>query len=106
MPHSAPTPCKSPGCPKLVKEGTAARGYCVGHVRGGPAPRRTTARRGRMTDEEFKEMLGTAVKAGLNFVGLSLLGILCVGFALIMVSFDLLMSWTTSLREVMTTRRG
>ena len=54
MPHSAPTPCKSPGCPKLVKEGTAARGYCVGHVRGGPAPRRTTARRGRMTDEEFK----------------------------------------------------
>tara|TARA_R110000796_G_scaffold236797_1_gene356419 strand:+ start:354 stop:527 length:174 start_codon:yes stop_codon:yes gene_type:complete len=56
--------------------------------------------------KSLKEMLGTAVKAGLNFVGLLLLGILCVGFALIMVLFDLLMSWTTSLREVMTTRRG
>tara|TARA_R110000822_G_scaffold115562_2_gene247385 strand:+ start:2816 stop:2989 length:174 start_codon:yes stop_codon:yes gene_type:complete len=56
--------------------------------------------------KSLKEMLGTAVKAGLNFVGLLLLGILCVGFALIMVLFDMLMSWTTSLREVMTTRRG
>tara|TARA_B110000908_G_C9917439_1_gene298100 strand:- start:139 stop:315 length:177 start_codon:yes stop_codon:yes gene_type:complete len=56
--------------------------------------------------KNLKETLGTAVKAGLNFVGLSLLGILCVGFALTMVLFDLLMSWTTSLREKMMTRKG
>ncbi len=53
MPRSAPTPCKSPGCPELVPEGSA-RGFCVRHVRGGRAPRRTTARRRRMNDEELK----------------------------------------------------
>lgn len=53
MPYAAPTPCKSPGCPELVKE-SSARGYCVGHVRGACAPRRTSARRRRMSDEEFK----------------------------------------------------
>jgi 5-methylcytosine-specific restriction protein A len=53
VPRSAPTPCKSPGCPELVKEGTAW-GMCVGHVRRDRAPRRTSARRKRMNDEDFK----------------------------------------------------
>ena len=53
MPRSAPTPCKSPGCPNLVAEGSAG-GFCVGHVREARAPRRTTARRRRMNNEELK----------------------------------------------------
>lgn len=53
MPRAAPTPCKSPGCPNLVPEGLAG-GFCVGHVREARAPRRTTARRRRMDNEELK----------------------------------------------------
>ena len=52
MPHSAPTPCKSPGCRELVAN-NRARGLCVGHMREASAPRQTTARRRRMSDEEY-----------------------------------------------------